>query len=67
MPYQVCTNDESGLTLTFFTAGPSLIPNAFIIGKISKCSSFYNCLSKVENIYINILRSFDQNGHHVHI
>ena len=34
MPYQVCTNDESGLTLTFFfTARPNLIPNAFILEK----------------------------------
>ena len=27
--YQVCTNDESGLTLTYLTARPNLIPNAF--------------------------------------
>ena len=32
-PYQVCTNYESGLTLTYFMARPNLIPNAFIWGK----------------------------------
>ena len=46
-PYQVCTNDESGLTLIFFTARPNLIPNAFIFGKILKRSFFYNCLSEI--------------------
>ena len=29
-PYQVCTNDYSGFTLTYFTARSNLIPNAFI-------------------------------------
>ena len=57
MPYQVCTNDESGLTLTFFTAF-TFDSLCIYIGKILKCSSFYNCL--VEIIYINIFRSFDQ-------
>ena len=28
VPYQVCTNGESGLTLTFITARSNLIPNA---------------------------------------
>ena len=28
---QVCTNDESGLTLTFFTTGLKFIPNEFIL------------------------------------
>ena len=32
-PYQVCTNDESRLTLTYFMARSNLIPNAFILGK----------------------------------
>ena len=32
-PYQVCTNDESGLTLTFLRQGQILIPNAFILEK----------------------------------
>ena len=32
-PYQVSTNDESGLTLTYFMARSNLIPNAFIWGK----------------------------------
>ena len=29
-PYQICTNGESRLTLTFFMARLNLIPNAFI-------------------------------------
>ena len=29
-PYQVCTNDESRLALTYFMARSNLIPNAFI-------------------------------------
>ena len=29
-PYQVSTNDESRLTLTYFMARSNLIPNAFI-------------------------------------
>ena len=28
--FQVCTNDESRLTLTYFMARSNLIPNAFI-------------------------------------
>ena len=28
--YQVCSNDYSGLTITYFTARSNLIPNAFI-------------------------------------
>ena len=32
-PYQICTNDESMLTLTYFMARSNLIPNAFIWGK----------------------------------
>ena len=32
-PYQVCTNDDSRLTLTYFMARLNLIPNAFIWGK----------------------------------
>ena len=29
-PYQICTNDESRLTLNYFMARSNLIPNAFI-------------------------------------
>ena len=32
-PYQVCTNDEFRLTLTYFMARSNLIPYAFIWGK----------------------------------
>ena len=28
--YQVCSNDDSGLTLTYFTARLNLVPYAFI-------------------------------------
>ena len=31
--YQVCTNDESSLTLTYFMERSNLIPNAFIWDK----------------------------------
>ena len=31
--YQVCTNDESSLTLTYFMARSNLIPNTVIWGK----------------------------------
>ena len=48
MPYQVCTNDESGLNFDlFFTVIPNLIHNAFILEKFLKCSSFYKCLSGI--------------------
>ena len=32
-PSEVCTNDETRLTLTYFMARLNLIPNAFIWGK----------------------------------
>ena len=32
-PYQICANDESRLTLTYFMARSNMIPNAFIWGK----------------------------------
>ena len=35
-PYQVCTNDESRLTLTYFMARSNLIPYVFM-GKLLKC------------------------------
>ena len=35
-PYQVCTNDNSRLTLTYFTIRSNLISNAFILEKSSK-------------------------------
>ena len=31
MPYQICINDESSLTLTYFMARSNLIPYALII------------------------------------
>ena len=31
--YQVCSNDEPGLTLTYFTARSNLVPFAFVWGK----------------------------------
>ena len=48
-PYQVYTNDESRLTLTYLMAKSNLLPNAFILGKILECSFFYNCLSRNHN------------------
>ena len=32
-PDQVCTNDESRMSMTYFMARSNLIPNAFIWGK----------------------------------
>ena len=29
-PYKVCSNDDPGLTLTYFTARSTLLPNAFV-------------------------------------
>ena len=43
---QVCTNDESGLTFTFLQQVQNLIPDAFILEKILKCSFIYSCLSR---------------------
>ena len=31
--YQVCSNDDSELTLTYFTAWSNLVPYAFVWGK----------------------------------
>ena len=46
-PYQVCTNDDSGLTLTYFTERSNLIPNAFICEKSSSNhSGIYSVVSK---------------------
>ena len=33
--YQVCSNDDPGLTLTYFTARSNLVPYAFICEKIN--------------------------------
>ena len=57
-PYQGCTNDYSGLTLTHLTARSNMIPNAFILEKILKCSFFIffkpksYCLREMFNIMI---------------
>ena len=31
--YQVCSNDDPGLTMTYFTARSNLVPYAFVSGK----------------------------------
>ena len=31
--YQICSNDNTGLTLTYFTARSDLVPYAFVWGK----------------------------------
>ena len=36
------TDDESRLTFTYFMARSNLIPNAFFMEKILKCSFFYS-------------------------
>ena len=32
--YQVCSNDDTGLTLTYFTAKSNLVPYAFVWEKV---------------------------------
>ena len=36
--YQVCSNDDSGLTLTYFTARLNLVPYAF---ECKKCKTMF--------------------------
>ena len=31
--YQICSNDDPGLTLTYFTASSNLVPYAFVWGE----------------------------------
>ena len=31
--YQICSNDDPGLTLTYFTTRPNLVPYAFVLEK----------------------------------
>ena len=32
--YQVCSNDDPGVTLTYFTARSTLVPDAFVWEKV---------------------------------
>ena len=34
--YQVCSNDDTGLILTYFTARSNLVPNAFVREKVNQ-------------------------------
>ena len=34
--YQVCSNDDPGLTLTYFTAMSNLVPYAFVWEKVKQ-------------------------------
>ena len=36
----VCSNDDSGLTMTYFTARSSLVPYAFVWGEKGKTMDF---------------------------
>ena len=38
--YQVCSNDDPGLTLTYFTARSNLVPYAFVWEKKGKTMDF---------------------------
>ena len=40
--YQICSNDDPGLTLTYFTARSNLAPYAFVWEKGKKTDSFRN-------------------------
>ena len=67
-PYQVCTNDDSWLTLTYFIARSILISNAFILEKSSIVHIFITIQAKiiiqmyllVMYMYTHILISFSQ-------
>ena len=49
-PYQVCTNDYSGLTLTYFRARSNLIPNAFTyMGKTLEMFIFHKLFKLKHN------------------
>ena len=43
--YQVCSNDDPGLTLTYFTAKSNLVPYCFCMGKRSNNGFFRNYCS----------------------
>ena len=43
--YQVCSNDDPGLTLTYFTARLYLVPYAFVWGKGKTMDFFRNYCS----------------------
>ena len=45
--YQVCSNDDPGLTLTYFTARSNLFPYAFVWGKKVKQWIFQKLLSSM--------------------
>ena len=46
MPYQVCTNDESRLSLTYFMARSNLTPYAFIGENLKFFIFFITVLAK---------------------
>ena len=45
--YQVCSNDDPGLTLTYFMARSNLVPYAFVWGKKVKQLIFQKLLSSM--------------------
>ena len=45
--YQVCSNDDPGLTLTYFTSRSNLLPNAFKWGNFSKVEFLKTIEAKV--------------------
>ena len=44
--YQICSNDDPGLTLTYFTARSNLVPCAFVWGKVKQWN-FQKLLSSI--------------------
>ena len=44
--YQVCSNDDPGMTLTYFTSRPTFVPYAFVWGK-GKTLFFFFVLQKL--------------------
>ena len=47
--YPVCSNDDSGLTLTYFTARSNLVPYAFVCEK-GKTMDFQKLLSSIYSL-----------------
>ena len=50
MNYQICSNDDSGLTVTYFTTRSNLLPYAFVWKLVKPCIFQKLLLSIVSNM-----------------
>ena len=64
--YQIYSNDDPGLTLTYFTARSNLVPSAFIDEK-DKTMDFSETIVVYDESLFNWSWSHDQDGRHAHI